>query len=148
LALSTPYHVCAQTINPSDGTDVTAWVNHYPSDTVFGTAGFFAVPKVNQTLQSLLDAKDIALIEKTYSVEDPIKEVDGYVVVNNCMPNECGSESSIVIVDAKTNDIVVGLFAGDAGSNYSNVTMRIFGTEDYLGLPNDVLSLLIGRQSN
>src|ERR1700757_878219 len=97
LVLSAPIQASAQTINPSNGTDVTAWVNHYPSDTVFGIAGFFSIPKVTETLKSLLSHDDTALIEKTYSVEDPIKEVDGCVVVNNCMPNECGTENSIVI---------------------------------------------------
>jgi hypothetical protein len=132
----------AQTIAPAAGTDPMSWINHYPSDTVLGQPGFFNIPAINKKLSDMLSKDDFNLVVNVYTVETPITMVDGYIIVSNCMPHDCGDEGDTIVYNPKTGDIVVGLIDNDAGPAGQYMNEKLYGTADYTQLPGDVFKLL------
>jgi hypothetical protein len=56
----------------------------------------------------LLDPADLAFIGALH-VESLIRKVDGMIVVEQCMPHDCGANRAIIAIDPDTARLFVGL---------------------------------------
>lgn len=140
LAAESP--LCAQTVNPSTGDDPMMWINHYPSDTVLGRAGFFHIPMIRRKLAALLRAADLILVVHTYSESIPVAEVAGYLIISGCMPHDCGAEGDTIAFNPATGDITVGFIRTDAGASHANKEERLYSTAEFSSIPATVFPLL------
>jgi hypothetical protein len=131
-------------------TNNSPWVNHYPTDQIDGVNGFFNTPWISELLDKILSPTDLKLLADTYSRDALIREVDDWLVIDNCMPRECGTHAFAFVDTTSPNIVVVfrdavpisdpKLIASDPmqSSQYSLVT-RVYGTEDLSQLPSDLV---------
>jgi hypothetical protein len=116
--------------------DLSPWVGHYPSDRLGpGGRSFFQNPSIAHALREVLSPADLALVLHGYPVVDQIATVGQYLILDNCAAHDCGALNATVVLDMKSVNLWVALFAhrGDV------VSMRWYGTADYTDLPAPVL---------
>lgn len=127
------------------------WVNHYPTDQVDGIDGFFNIPWVGDLLPKILSPADLKLLTSIYAKEARIREIDDWLVIDNCMPGKCETHA-FAFVDTTSQNIVIvfrdaipisdtKLIAADPTqvAQYSLVT-RVYGTEDLSQLPSGLIA--------
>jgi hypothetical protein len=140
-------YTCAQ--DSARATDdwsfVTSWVGKYPSATVDGMKGGLLVqPAIKAAITKLLPNSEAeAMIGLT--TDAPVRQLDGFVIINKCRPHNCPSDMATVVVDIKNERLWIGFFSRGKIS----VSTRWYGLlDDYSVLPEEVKKDFLSRHGD
>lgn len=96
---------------------VKAYVGKHALDKVGGHEGFFAVPYVAETLQSLLSKNEARLLARL-EVRTPVEQGEGFIFTSVCRPHGCPSEHAVVAIDARSGATYVAFWNWKSGASW------------------------------
>ena len=68
-------------------------------------------------------------------VETPITAQNGFLIIRQCRPHDCGEKNAMVVIDQGEDRMWVGFFSRSP----TLVSTRWFGSTDHRTLPDTVL---------
>ena len=117
--------------------DLRDWVGAYPTDQAASPPRrLLRLPAISAQLRKLLQPTDLSRLA-SYRVEQPIQSVDGFVVVMQCMPHDCGDHHAMVVIDQEQARMWVGFFSRGPAA----VSTKWFGSTEHQKLPGSVIKL-------
>jgi hypothetical protein len=85
------------------------WVGRYPTYDTTTRGEFLKVEEVRRRLAELVSGADLRFITRVCGKEMPIKERDGYLIVQRCHKMACAMGTALVIVGLADGDMHVAL---------------------------------------
>ena len=124
---------------------LSAWVGKYPTTTTNGkTVSILDQAEVRKILYKILPASERKALG-FYDVEAPIRQVEGFLVVNKCLPHYCPAELAVIVIDLKNPRLWAGFFLRQEGRTstrwYSNA-------DDYSVLPEEIRRDFLARHGD
>ena len=117
--------------------DLSSWVGAYPTDqSTSPPRRLLSMPAIQLQLRKVLQPADLSRLS-SYRVEQPVQRVDGFLVVMQCMPHDCGDHSAMVVIDLDQARIWVAFFSRKPGA----VSTQWFGSTEHPTLPESVRKL-------
>jgi hypothetical protein len=111
------------------------WVGKYPSESVGKRQrGLLQQPAIDRSLKKLLPKIELSNIAKL-TVETPVENIDGLLVLNICRPRNCPADLAMIVIDVPSKRMWVGSFTREL----SRVSTRWYGNgDDYTILPEHI----------
>jgi len=115
--------------------DLTNWVGKYPHDTDKDGLTLFQVPAVHAALSHLLKRREMKLLTKTYIVSSRISLIQGFLVVQRCMPHCCPCAHVMLAIDLKDGRFHIGFYDHKS----ERVTIKWISSEgEFQNLPKEI----------
>ncbi|MEW9899831.1 hypothetical protein ABWL39_14505 [Chitinivorax sp. PXF-14] len=129
----------------TDWSPLLDWVGKYPSEKVGArTSRLIDQPALATVLKRLLPPREWTAWSH-FDVEVPVRQVEGFLVVDRCVPHNCPSDIATVAIDVQRQRVWAGFFSREAG----RVSTRWDGTgEDYSVLPEEIRKAFLTRHGD
>ena len=87
--------------------DLKSWIGKYPTD---GQKRFFQLPNIQNRLKELLNQNDIKHLTEELSVEAPVENVNGYLIIKVCREHWCPSDNALLAINLNNEGMHVGFY--------------------------------------
>jgi hypothetical protein len=115
--------------------DLKSWVGKYSHDTDANGHTLFQIPEVRAELNRLLTKEYLKRLTDTYSVGSPIGLIQGFLVVQQCMPHCCPCEHAMLVIDPGRSAFHIGFYKRES----RKVTVKWISSEgEFQALPKEV----------
>ncbi len=125
--------------------DASLWIGKYPSATAGGNKmPLLDQPLIRAILKKTLPKEELAALGR-FKVEVPVREMEGFIVVNKCLPHNCPADNATVVIDVLNQRIWVGLFSREE----ARVSTRWYSiADDYSVLPDSIKKDFLARHGD
>lgn len=133
--LSCLFSGLVQAAGPSTDWNVfNAWVGKAPSTQLLGQQTLLGQPSLHAALKQILPKAEQASLAK-FKVEAPVTQVDGFLIVDQCLPHNCPADMATVVIDPVNQKLWAGFFTREE----NRVSTRWYGmADDYSVLPESI----------
>lgn len=83
------------------------WIGRYPTD---GKKNFFKLPAIQNRLKNLLSKEDLKHLTDDLSIETPIENISGYLVVKISREHCSPCDNAMLALDLKNGAMYVGFY--------------------------------------
>jgi hypothetical protein len=127
------------------GVKLESWVGKLPTQVVGGTnLKLIEADGIKKIIHEIVPDYEMNAINK-YDVESLVSKIDNFIIINKCMPHNCPSELTMIVIDMKSPRIWVGLFLRD--DSHSSTRWYSNG-DDYSVLPNTIKQSFLERHGD
>lgn len=116
-------------------TEISHWIDKYPSDKISAHGpSLLDYSPIKVALRKILPKSELSNLLK-FDVEAPVKKIDGYIVVDKCLPHNCPGDHAMIVMDLHSEKIWIGFFTREE----HRVSTRWYSNaEEYTILPSEI----------
>ncbi|MCQ8895225.1 hypothetical protein NQT62_02080 [Limnobacter humi] len=128
----------------ADWNTFTAWLGKAPSTRLVGQKSLLRQPAIQAALKQILPKAEQAALAR-FKAEAPVAEVEGLLIVDQCLPHNCPADMATVVIDPANQTVWAGFFTRAE----NRVSTRWYGmTDDYSVLPEVIRKGFLERHGD